>query len=194
MRLPLAVLMGVAILCGAPVFAQQQLDFGQGVGVEAEARSVLVIDADRLFADSAFGKRIAAEVDAAARALAAENTALSEELDAEEKALTVERDSLSIEEFSAKADTFDQKVKRIRAEQLAKERDLAELGQQGETRFRELARPVLRAMMDRYNASVLMDLRAILIALDTADVTDEAIAEINARIGDGSMAESGQQQ
>ena len=194
MRLPLAVLMGVAILCGAPVFAQQQLDFGQGVGVEAEARSVLVIDADRLFADSAFGKRIAAEVDAAARALAAENTALSEELDAEEKALTVERDSLSIEEFSAKADTFDQKVKRIRAEQLAKERDLAELGQQGETRFRELARPVLRAIMDRYNASVLMDLRAILIALDTADVTDEAIAEINARIGDGSMAESGQQQ
>lgn len=194
MRLPLAVLIGVATLCGAPVFAQQQLDFGQGVGVEAEARSVLVIDADRLFAESAFGKRVAAEVDAAARALAAENTALSTELDAEEKALTVERDKLSIQEFSAKADTFDEKVKRIRAEQLTKERELTDLRQKGETRFRELARPVLRAIMDRYNAAVLMDLRAILIALDTADVTDEAIAEINARIGDGSMAESGQQQ
>lgn len=194
MRLPLAVLMGVATLSGAPVFAQQQLDFGQGVGVEAEARSVLVIDADRLFAESAFGKRIAAEVDAAARALAAENTALSTELDAEEKALTVERDQLSLQEFSAKADTFDEKVKRIRAEQLTKERELTDLRQNGETRFRELARPVLRAIMDRYNAAVLMDLRAILIALETADVTDEAIAEINARIGDGSMAESGQQQ
>jgi Skp family chaperone for outer membrane proteins len=147
-----------------------------------------------MFAESAFGKRVAAEVDAAARALAAENTALSEELDAEEKALTAERDSLSIEDFSAKADTFDVKVKRIRAEQLTKERELTELHQTGETRFRELARPVLRAIMDRYNAAVLMDLRAILIALDTADVTDEAIAEINARIGDGSMAESGQQQ
>ena len=80
---------------------------------------VLTLDQERLFAQSAYGKRVVAEIEEASRVLAAENREIEARLAAEEKDLTVRRATLTAAEFRPLADGFDAKVTRIRAELFA---------------------------------------------------------------------------
>lgn len=85
---------------------------------------ILIIDQERLFAESSLGGRISAEIEAATVALAEENRRIEAELIAEELDLTERRPGLPPEEFRALADAFDEKVQRIRSEQDNKDREL----------------------------------------------------------------------
>jgi Skp family chaperone for outer membrane proteins len=141
---------------------------------------VLTIDADRLLAESAFGQALAAEVDAAARRLAEENRRIEADLLAEESALTERRGMMSPDEFRPMADAFDEKVQRLRAEQDEKERALADLREEGRQRFFRLAVPILSEIVREEGALVLLDRRDVFLSADSIDITDEAVARIDA--------------
>lgn len=141
---------------------------------------VLTIDADRLLAESAFGRALSAEVDAAAQALAEENRRIEADLLAEEKDLTERRSMMSPDEFRPMADAFDEKVQRVRAEQDEKERALADLREEGRQRFFREAVPVLSAILREQGALVLLDRRDVFLSADAVDITDAAIARIDA--------------
>ncbi len=85
------------------------------VAQEPPPDAVIVIDQERLFQDSLFGRRITAELEERSAELAAENRAIEAELIAEERDLTVRRSELEPEEFRALADAFDEKVDRLGA-------------------------------------------------------------------------------
>jgi Skp family chaperone for outer membrane proteins len=143
---------------------------------------VLTIDADRLLAESAFGRALAAEVDAAAQALAEENRRIEAELLAEEKDLTERRAMMSPDEFRPMADAFDEKVQRLRTEQDEKERALADLREEGRQRFFREAVPVLSEIVREQGALVLLDRRDVFLSADAIDITDVAIARIDAAV------------
>jgi Skp family chaperone for outer membrane proteins len=143
---------------------------------------VLTIDADRLLAESAFGRALAAEVDTAARALAEENRRIEADLLAEEKDLTERRGMMSPDEFRPMADAFDEKVQRLRAEQDQKERGLADLREEGRQRFFREAVPVLSEIVRERGALVLLDRRDVFLSADAIDITDVAIARIDAAV------------
>lgn len=193
MRRGIAAL-AMALCAWSPVSAQTTLDFGEGQPVQVAPSAVLVIDFERAFRESLFGQRAATEIEKTRQQIAAENNKFTEELDAEEAELTRLRDTIPLEQFRARADAFDEKVQTIRREQDAKARNFARLTETANARFLELARPILIEILGRHNATLLDDRRNYFIVLDQADVTDEAIAEINARIGTGEAAETGQQQ
>jgi len=168
------------VLAATPVLAQEPpLAMGQAQS------AVLTIDTERLFADSLFGRRVADDYRAATEALAAENRRIEAELTAEEQALTDRRPAMDPDAFRAEADAFDARVQAIRGEQDAKERALQDRLTAGRDAFLAAAAPVLGDLMRGAGASVILDRRSVFLALGAVDVTEEAIATIDAAIGTG---------
>lgn len=174
-------------LAAAPVLAQEAAPRTLGQVQSA----VLTIDTERLFNDSAFGRRIAEELRAATDALGAENRGIEAQLTAEEQDLTERRPGMEPEAFRAEADAFDARVQTIRSEQDAKERALQDRVTEGRDTFLAAAAPVLGEIMQGAGASVILDRRSVFLALGAVDVTDAAIAAIDAAIGDGSAEQAG---
>ncbi|WP_425070826.1 OmpH family outer membrane protein [Sagittula sp. S175] len=162
-------------LMAGGVFAQQgnQLDLG------TVQSPVLVIDFERAFSESAFGRRLNAEVEREGAAIVAENRRIEAELTEEEQRLTQQRASMAPEDFRALADAFDEKVQKLRAEQDAKAEALGKLGDQSRIDFLAAARPVLEALMVESNAAVVLERRGVLVVADAVDITEQAIARID---------------
>jgi Skp family chaperone for outer membrane proteins len=175
------VLAVVALACAPAghVTAQQ---------ADQPAGGVLVINQERLIAQSLYGQRIQRELEAASGALSAENRRIEAQLTAEELDLTRMRDTLPAEEFRALADEFDTRVEAIRAAQEAKARDLTEQAEGAQAQFFERAAPILLGIVRDRGAAVLMDSRAVLLSAERVDITEEAIAEIDASLGAGGEA------
>lgn len=155
-------------------------------GTPAPAPSlILVLNQDRLLAQSQYGLRIQRELEAAAQALSAENREIEAQLTAEELRLTELRPTTDPDEFRLMADEFDTRVEGIRAAQDAKSRDLQQQADAAQARFFEIANSVLFDIVRGRGAAVLLDSRSVLLAADAIDITPEALARIDAEIGDG---------
>ncbi len=161
-------------------------------GVAQEARapaSILTIDPEQLFEQTLFGQRIIAESEELAANLQAENRRIEGELSEEERDLTERRPSLSVEEFRALADAFDEKVNRIRTEQDAKVREVQSFRETAQQRFFGEIGPVLLGVVRERNAAVILDRRNVFLSAESVDITQEAIERIDAQLGDGTGAE-----
>lgn len=182
MRPALAALAALALPLTAWPATGQGFDEFLSMGV---VQPVVTLDQERLFTDSAFGQRVIATITEANRALAAENRALEAELGAEELALTELRPTLPPEEFRDLADAFDARVEEIRRVQEEKGLAIAEFGENERQRFIGAALPILAQAMLDYGAIAVLDNRAIVLAVEGLDITDRAIARIDAALGDG---------
>jgi Skp family chaperone for outer membrane proteins len=159
-------------LCAVPAIAQEG------------AVPLLILDQDRFFLESTFGKASAARERTASEALDQENTRIETGLVAEEQALTELRETLSAEEFSARAKAFDEKVERIRTEQDAKARVLIEARERDRQEFLQVAVPVLGELLRERRAVAIIDKEMIILSLSVIDVTDAAIAKVDAALAD----------
>ena len=148
---------------------------------------VLTLDQDRLFQASAYGQRVAREIDAAATALTAENREIEAQLATEEKDLTTRRAAMTAAEFRPLADAFDAKVVAIRGAQEGKlvalngRRDLERQA------FYQAAAPVLGDLVRDAGAVAILDARAVFLSADRIDVTDEAIVRVDRLLGAGPL-------
>lgn len=184
MRAPAAIALATALLLapGHPASAQP---------LELSLAPILIIDQERLFAESSLGALISAEIEAETQALAEENRRIEQELIAEELDLTERRPDLPAEEFRALADAFDAKVQRFRSEQDAKERALQQRREQEQQDFVNRIGPVLGDLARERGAVAILDRRAVLLAAGRIDVTDEAIERLNALIATEEGREGG---
>ncbi|MBS8228655.1 OmpH family outer membrane protein [Vannielia litorea] len=173
---------GAAVLCLGlalgPGLAQQQ------AGPRTQS-PVLTIDQERLFQTTLFGRRLQRELNAARADLIAENTRIQEELEAEEARLTEQRAEMEPAAFRELADAFDEKVTTIRAEQEAKTRQLQRRQERDQQVFNAAIGPVVRDVVEERGASVILDSRAILLAVSDIDVTDLVRMRVDSLLGDG---------
>lgn len=151
--------------------------------------AILTVEFDRLFSESAYGERVARTLEAESAEIAAENRRIEAELTAEERALTEKRGTLDGAAFRALADAFDQKVQALRREQDAKARSIAELSEDARRRFIAAAEPVIDRIMQEAGAVVILEKRSVFLSEEVIDITDAAIARIDAAIGDGATAQ-----
>ena len=149
------------------------------------APPVLTLDQDRFFSGSAFGKASLARETAGSKALEAENARIEQELIAEEQDLTERRAALPTEEFAALARAFDAKVEQIRTDQDAKARAVTRRRDEDRQRFLQAAVPVLGSLLSEQGAVAILDKTAIILSLSAIDVTDAAIAKVDAALGEG---------
>ncbi len=158
----------------------------------ATESEILTIESDRLFAESAFGQRVARDLEAQQSILLAENRKIEAELAAEEKRLTDLRKGMTPEDFRAVADAFTDRVQEIREAQDAKARAIGEMRERQQGVFIQAADPILFELMKEAGASVILERRAVFYSTDAVDITDLAIKRLNRTIGDG-VRESGDQ-
>jgi Skp family chaperone for outer membrane proteins len=167
-------------LCGGSLSAQE--------APEPAVAPILTLDQNRFFLESDFGRTVVDRERMATAELDQENKRIEAELVAEEKALTEQRETLSSEEFSARAAAFDEKVVRIRGEQDAKSRVLVEKRDDERKEFLRLAVPVLDEILEERKATAILDQGMVIRSLSAVDITDEAIAKLNAAVADGKAA------
>jgi len=173
----LAVLL--AMFAGAghtPVRAQQ-------LGVVQS--DVLVIDIERLLAETAYGQKLQAGIEAERDALIARNERVATELEAEERDLTELRAITPPDEFREMADAFDTKVTQLRRESERLSRELERRRDLAPVQFMRVVQPVLGEILNEADAVVLLDVRSVILRAEVAEVTDIAVSRIDARIGEG---------
>lgn len=146
---------------------------------------VATLDQDRLYSESRFGRALEAKALAASQALAAENRRIEAELSTEEADLTQRRQSLSPQAFEPLAKAFDAKVEKLRADQAAKVEALKAERDADRQAFFQAAVPLLAELMGQIGAYAILNKQAVILSFDTIDLTDRAIAVLDARLGDG---------
>jgi len=147
--------------------------------------AILTLDQEKLFNDSKVGRQILAEVERLLTELSEENREIEEKLVAEELDLTERRPTLTPAEFIELANAFDDKVQTIRAAQDAKSRELQRVQDEQRQKFLRQITPLLTDIVRERGAVVVMDRRAVLLSAQSVDITDEAIARINATVDAG---------
>lgn len=172
-------LLAAIVMAAVPVTALAQ------DALPSVASAILVVNQERLLSQSRYGQRIQREVEAAGAALSAENRAIEARLTEEELALTERRAVMAPEVFRPIAEEFDTRVNAIRNAQEAKGRALQQQAEAAQAQFFEIAFPILVDILRDRGASILMDNRAVLLSADGVDITEDAIALIDARLGDG---------
>lgn len=175
-----SLLIGLALAWVGPTAFSQPLSFGQ-----IEGPTVVILNQERLFAESRFGQRVQSELEAASSTLARENREIEAELLQEERDLTEQRATMSAEEFRPLADAFDARVEEIRETQAARIRELNLLADRAEQVFLTLIAPILRDLLRERGASAVLDSRVVLYAVEGADITDAALEAIDEELGDG---------
>lgn len=161
----------------APAFAQE-LTFGE------VATPVLVVDSERIYAESKIGARITKSLEARLEDLVAENRRIEAELTTEEQDLTEKREQLAPDAFRELADGFDAKVQRIRAEQDTKQRELQRLRDEERQGFLDAVAPILSGIARERGALLILERRTVLLSAEGIDITDEAIARIDRALSD----------
>lgn len=178
-----AAWLAVALLAGAaPLLAQTDAP-------APPASAILTIDQDRVYGESAWGKRAARHLAEVSASLAAENRDLEAKLVAEEKALSDARPTMDPAAFREAADAFDARVVEMRRAQDAKGRAIGRIAETEQKGFYSAALPVMGEVLRERGAVVVLDSRAIFVSAESIDVTDEMIASIDAKIGAGEDAE-----
>lgn len=149
------------------------------------AAEVVVVDPNRLFAETLFGQTISQQLEAEADILASKNREIEESLRAEERQLTEQRSNMSPENFRDTAEAFDQKVQAIRRERTELARELEDKRASAEARFLATAQGVLVELMNERGANILLDMRSIILRDNAVDITNAAVRKIDEAIGRG---------
>ena len=152
---------------------------------------ILTIDSEAFYSGSMFGLRIQDEFQNGVAVLEAENRRIEAELSAEESDLTELRKTIPAAEFRVQADAFDAKVQTIRAEQRAKLVALNQQKDDARSAFIAAATPVLEEIMSEAGAAVIVESRTVFMSARAIDVTPQAIARVDLRLGDGVSVPNG---
>ena len=176
----------LAFCVSAPALAQTQTDTPEEPQTVVILQSaILTVDTDRLFTESLYGRRIQSDFVVARNELIAENRTKEAELLAEEKELTELRPTLIREEFSKLAEEFDAKTQIIRSEQAAKDTEIRSNLESARLEFLQIIQDVFAEIMRERRALAIFSNDTVILVADSINITDEAIAKIDALIGDG---------
>lgn len=146
---------------------------------------VLIVDSDRLFVETLYGQRLAAELAEQAAALQAENDRIVESLTLEERSLTIRRPDMTPEDFRAEAEAFDRKVQDVRRVRDAKNVELQVATAEARARFEQRVQGIVAGLMLERGAFLVLEQRNVVLSVRAANITDDAIVRIDAELGNG---------
>lgn len=144
------------------------------------AQSFLVVEQEKLLAESLYGKEIVRIEADKRQELIDEGRNLDRLFEEEERRLTDLRARTEPEKFREMADFFDAKVITTRREQEEKALDLNAENEEGRRRFLATIGPILLEILNETGASAVVERRSLLIAKQDLNITDEVIKRLDA--------------
>lgn len=151
---------------------------------------LLTVDQERLFTDSQWGQRAQRELEEKGSKIEAENERLAQQLSDEEAELTEKRETLDPAEFRKQAEAFDARATEIRRQRAQVVQELSARAEADRNNFYRAALPVMGEVMQARGAVAVLDRRTVFVSLDAIDITDELIAALDERIGEGTAPEA----
>ena len=145
----------------------------------AQETSILVVDLDRAYETSLFGKSMRLQFRQDNEVVAAENTLILNALKDEELQLTEDRATLSAEDFAAAAAAFDEKVQKIRSARLEKIRQVDEQFKNLKPLFFKRIEPFFDLVMREFNATVILEKSSVLRSIEGIDITDLLVERVD---------------
>ncbi len=137
--------------------------------------SILIINQEALFAESNLGNDILVLEQQERDKLIEDGRTIGAAFMLEEQALTELRDTLPSDEFRALANAFDQKVEKARAEQETSDSIMISNIEARRRAFYQVIAPVLASLMQKYQATAIIDRRSVLLFDRNMDITNEAV-------------------
>jgi Skp family chaperone for outer membrane proteins len=160
------------------------LSYGQTYPIYQKLSAIAVLDQEALFSKTEWGKSILKDVEDKVTTLAAENRFIEGELEFEELNLTNARKITKKIEFDILAIKFDEKVKKIRAEQSLKQRKINDYLNENRKLFFEKITPILLSYINELGIEVLLNKDTVALASLGSDITESAINRINEKLED----------
>lgn len=153
--------------------------------VAQQSPQALIIDSDRLYFETLYGRRLAREFADQAAEVQTENDRIVETLTEEERSLTQRRPEMTVEAFRAAADAFDEKVQEVRRARDAKNSELQATTAAARARFEESVQGIVANVMLARGATMVLEQRNVVLSVRAANITDDVIVRIDAALGDG---------
>ncbi|MEL7414864.1 MAG: OmpH family outer membrane protein [Pseudomonadota bacterium] len=167
MRWARAALAALTLFLAAPAGAQDQ-----AIG--------LLVDPERVLQTSEFGRSVLDEIAIRRRGLLAETEAISSAFELEERELTDLRETLSRDGFQELADDFDARVRKARADQDLKAAELTRWAESRRRAFFAALNDVYAVVLRTRGASAILDIRSVILADQSLDITAEVIDRVDA--------------
>lgn len=164
----------VWLLLALPAAAQEQA-----------APQVLIIDSDRLYFETLYGRKLAADLAAEVTEVQLENDRIVATLTEEESSLTLRRPDMTPEQFRAEADAFDEKVQDVRRARDAKNVELQAASAEARAVFEERVQGIVANVMLERGATMVLEQRNVVLSVRSANITDDVIVRVDAVLGDG---------
>lgn len=177
-----------ALICAA-ILAAAALHPASSFAQSTQPSPVLTLDQDRLYVQSLFGQRVQQDLQDQSKALSDQNRKIEAALEEEEGRLTVERSEMDPGAFAELAKDFDERVTGIRRAQAAKSENIRKISDAERARFFEAAFPVLLQLVEETGAVAILSNTAVIFSVRQIDITDEAIARVDAAIGAAPLPE-----
>ena len=149
------------------------------------APQILIIDSDRIFFETLYGRRISDDMAALVAQLQTENEQIVATLTEEERSLTVRRPAMTPEAFRAEADAFDAKAQEVRRARDAKNVDLQNSAAEERAKFEDRVQGIIGSIMIERGAVLVMEQRNVVMSVRAANITDDVIVRVDAELGDG---------
>lgn len=147
--------------------------------------AIVTLDQEQLFLGTKYGRALQAKFEAESAALLGENRKIDAALEAEERDLTGKRATMTAQDFRPLAEAFDSKANELRKAQDIKSTELAKSRDADRQSFFQAVAPILGDYMVERGAVAILDKSAIVVSLGAIDITQEVIARIDDRLGDG---------
>lgn len=145
------------------------------------ATRVLVVDMDRMRAESLAGIGIDRATTAFREEIKSEISAREAAIRAEEQLLARERADLSQADFRERVEAFDAQVQAQRRLAETESRRLQLARARSQALLTRATQEVLAAMMRESQAHLLLDKSQIILSANAIDITEEAIKRLNSR-------------
>lgn len=149
---------------------------------EAGPPQVIVVSRNRVLSETQAARAILESEREIGAAFQARVDAVKQALEAEEAELTELRSSLSREEFEARAEAFDRKVRIARRRTQRQAAELQQTFRIARERLKGRLGPILIRVLQEQGAAIVLDADQILVAAPSVNMTDEVIRRFDEEV------------
>jgi Skp family chaperone for outer membrane proteins len=176
---------GLAIRFAAFLFiavAGSSYGFSTSVSAQDAGTTIGVLDFDYVFRKSKAGSGLLASVNASQKKLDDEVVANGKKLREDEKKLQAECQKLSKEECEAKLKPFREKVTAVENDLNNKRKALEKRLTDGRNQITKALEPIVKDIIDKKKLQVVIDRGALFYAAESLNITEEALAALDAKL------------
>lgn len=167
-----ALLAGGLGVAGAPPARAQQ----------PEPLAIAILDVQDILREAAAGRSLQSEIQKREQALKAELEKRENALLAADQQLAQQRGSLSPEEFAKKRNELAKQLAELRNYRQAQSSAISALARKGETQLLQALVQIVAEIAEARNITLVLNRAQVVIAPNELDITQEAMAQLDAKL------------